>query len=72
MLVNCFKMCADYLYKPCKMNEDEVNKLMPWMIYKNMQQSDWEAIYAYLRTAKPVNDKVVNYKKKSNAVAKNS
>jgi len=69
--VQRFKMYADSSYKPRKMGADEVNTLMPWMMYKGMQQSDLEAIYTYLRTVKPVNNKVVKFEKKSEIVAKN-
>jgi mono/diheme cytochrome c family protein len=69
--VQRFKMYADSSYQPRKMGTDEVNTLMPWMMYKGMQQSDLEAIYAYLRTVKPVHNSIVKFEKKSNTVAKN-
>jgi hypothetical protein len=72
MFVQRFKMYADSSYKPHKVSPDEVNTLMPWMMYKDMQQSDLEAIYAYLRTVKPVNNKVVKFEKKNSAVAKHN
>jgi len=69
--VQRFKMYADSSYKPRKMDTDEVNTLMPWLMYRGMQQSDLEAIYAYLRTVKPVHNKVVKFEKQRDAVAKN-
>lgn len=70
MFVRRFKMYADSSYKPRKVGADEVNTMMPWMMYKGMQQSDLEAIYAYLRTVKPVHNSVVKFQNKNNAIAK--
>ena len=72
LFVQRFKMYADSSYKPRKMNPDEVNTFMPWMMYKDMQQSDLEAIYAYLQTVKPVHNSVVKFEKKNSVVAKNN
>ncbi len=71
MFVQRFKMYADSSYKPRQMGADEVNTMMPWMMYKGMQQSDLEAIYAYLRTVKPVHNSIVKFEKKSEAIARN-
>jgi mono/diheme cytochrome c family protein len=38
----------------------ENNSVMPWYDYSGMTDTDLKAIYAYLRTVKPVNNRVTN------------
>lgn len=66
--VRRFKMYEDSAYRPAKMQKDEVNTPMPWMMYRGMKQSDLEAIYTYLQTVKPVKNKVNKFEKKPMAV----
>jgi hypothetical protein len=35
--------------------------IMPWYDYSGMKENDLKAIYAYLRTIKPANNKVVKF-----------
>jgi len=44
---------------PVKPND--FNTVMPWMMYSGMTEEDLSAIYAYLRTVKPVSNKVVKF-----------
>lgn len=44
-----------------ELKEGAINSVMPWSMYAGMKKSDLEAIYAYLRTLRPVNNKVVVY-----------
>jgi mono/diheme cytochrome c family protein len=37
-----------------------ISPVMPWVFYKNMTDEDLKAIFAYLRTVKPVNHQVDN------------
>jgi len=38
----------------------ELNQIMPWSAFRNMSDEDLKAIYAYLRTLKPVKHRVDN------------
>jgi hypothetical protein len=39
------------------------NSIMPWSMYGKLKEDDLKAIYAYLRTVKPVTNKVEKYPK---------
>lgn len=39
-----------------------LNPLMPWSVYRNMTDEDLKAIFAYLRTLKPVQNEIDNTK----------
>jgi len=57
--MNKFTVCREekgYNYDPGKMNT-----VMPVVDYSGMKDSDLKAIYAYLRTVKPVSNAVVKY-----------
>jgi hypothetical protein len=34
---------------------------MPWTMFAKLKTSDLEAIYEYLRTIKPINNKVIKF-----------
>jgi hypothetical protein len=36
---------------------------MPWYLYAGMKANDLAAIYAYLRTVKPINNQVIAFQK---------
>jgi hypothetical protein len=38
----------------------EINQIMPWGDYRNLTDEDLKAIFAYLRTLKPVKHRVDN------------
>jgi len=40
---------------------EDFQTIMPWTMYGSMKQSDLEAIYAYLRTVKPIKNQVVKF-----------
>jgi hypothetical protein len=40
-----------------------MNTIMPWAMYGKMKEDDLKAIYAYLRTVKPISNKVEKYPK---------
>lgn len=48
-----------------KVAANSFNTLMPWSDYDGMTERDLKAIYAYLRSIKPVYNPVVRYTKKS-------
>ncbi len=60
-----FKAYSDSTYTPRKIAGDEFQTIMPWTMYAGMKTSDLEAVYAYLRTLKPVNNSVVKFARKS-------
>ncbi len=59
--VNRFKALADSNYKPAVINKGEFNSMMPWMMYKDMTVDDLKAMYAYLKTVKPVKNTVKTF-----------
>ena len=56
-----FKVYADSSYQPNTINNGDFNSFMPWTMYSTMKSEDLKAIYAYLRTVKPVNNKVTKF-----------
>ena len=38
----------------------DLNDVMPWWFYRNMTDEDLKAIYAYLKTLKPVQHRIDN------------
>lgn len=44
-------------------NPGRMNTMMPWTYYGKMTDEDLKAVYAYLRTVKPVNNKVEKWPK---------
>ena len=61
MFVNRFKSYTDSTYKPADIKPGEFNTVMPWTMYGNMKTEDLKAIYAYLRTVKPVKNEVEKF-----------
>lgn len=57
-----FKRYATGTYTPFKPKEKEFNSPMPWLAFANMKESDLSAIYDYLRTVKPIKNKVEKWK----------
>ncbi|MCF0068841.1 cytochrome c [Dyadobacter sp. CY261] len=60
--VKRFKAYADSTYKPHKIGPKDMNTAMPWMMYAGMKETDLRAIFAYLQTVKPLDNKVVKFK----------
>jgi len=46
---------------------DDFQTIMPWYAYAGMSDSDLKAIYAYLKTLKPIKNKVVKFQAKLTA-----
>ncbi|MEO8710490.1 MAG: cytochrome c [Parafilimonas sp.] len=65
MFIHKFKQYTDSNYHAVKLKEGDPQTVMPWMMYSGMDSTDLKAIYAYLKTVKPVNNKVVHWKPKS-------
>ncbi len=62
VFVKRFKAFTDSIYKPAVVNKGDFNTIMPWSMYSNMKEEDLQALYAYLRTVKPVKNNVVRFK----------
>lgn len=56
-----FKMYADSSYVVPSVKPGEFNTYMPWTMYAGMSKQDLGAIYAYLRTVKPLKNKVEKF-----------
>jgi hypothetical protein len=64
--VNRFISYADSSYSPGNINKGDYNTIMPWMMYRNMKSEDMKAIYAFLKTVKPVKNVVIKFTAKEN------
>ncbi|WP_293302543.1 c-type cytochrome [Pedobacter sp. UBA4863] len=58
LFVAKFKVYADTSYRPVKLNPTELNTPMPWKMYSGMTEQDLKAIYSYLKSIKPIANKV--------------
>lgn len=63
--INKFKQYADSNYHPVKLKPGDAQTVMPWTMYAGMDSTDIKAIYAYLKTLKPVNNKITPWKPRS-------
>ncbi|MNP96694.1 Alcohol dehydrogenase cytochrome c subunit precursor [compost metagenome] len=59
--VSRFKAYADSSYVPNKIEKGTFNTVMPWMMYGKMEPEDLKAIFAYLKTIKPIKNNVVKF-----------
>jgi hypothetical protein len=56
-----FKLYADSSFTLPSVKPGEYNTYMPWSMYAGMSRRDLGAIYDYLRTVKPLKNKVVKF-----------
>lgn len=61
--VSRFSLYADSTFVPVKVKKGDVNTIMPWTMYGKMKAEDLKAIYAYLKTIKPIKNEVVKFSK---------
>jgi mono/diheme cytochrome c family protein len=61
MFVRRFTQYADSGYVNPKVSPGEFNSIMPWTMYAGMKEEDLKAIYAYLKTIKPIKNEVVKF-----------
>jgi len=59
--VKRFRMYADSSYHPHEVANGTFNTVMPWTMYGKMKEEDLRAIYAYLRTVKPIKHEVEKF-----------
>jgi mono/diheme cytochrome c family protein len=71
MFVRRFRLYGDSTLKPWIVKDGEFQSMMPWWNYGGMNKTDLEAIYVYLRTLKPVHNKVVKFTVNSAATGSN-
>lgn len=56
-----FKIYADSAYVPPAVAPGEFNSIMPWTMYAHMTREDLSAIYAYLKSVKPISNTVTKF-----------
>jgi mono/diheme cytochrome c family protein len=61
--VSRFKIFGDSTFVPLNVKKGDGNTAMPWTMYGKMKTEDLKAIYAYIRTVKPIENKVVKFSK---------
>lgn len=61
MFVARFTQYADSAYVNPKVAPGEFNSIMPWTMYSGMKEEDLKAIFAYLKTVKPIRNEVVKF-----------
>lgn len=59
--VQRFKLHADSSYAAPVVNPGDFNTIMPWTMYATMKEEDLAAIYTYLRSVKPIENKVEKF-----------
>lgn len=61
MFVDRFKSYVDKNYVSNKIEKGNFNTVMPWTMYGDMKNEDLKAIFAYLKTVKPIKNTVVKF-----------
>ena len=56
-----FKHYNDSSYLNPIIKKNTINTVMPWMMYRNMKEQDLKALFAYIKTFKPIKNVVVKY-----------
>jgi mono/diheme cytochrome c family protein len=59
--VNRFKSYTDSTYVSNKIPKGFFNTVMPWTMYGGMKEQDLKAIYAYLKTIRPIHNNVEKF-----------
>jgi len=66
LFIQKFKAYADSNYVSEKIKAGEFNSYMPWTMYAQMHRDDLAAIFHYLKSVKPISNKVTRFTPKSN------
>lgn len=61
-----FKSFTDTTQPTIKVKKGDFQTVMPWTQYGKMKETDLQAIYAYLKTVKPVKNNVIKFESKHN------
>ncbi|MFD2203634.1 c-type cytochrome [Shivajiella indica] len=64
MFVQRFKMYGEH-YVPEKVGPEDMQTIMPWVMYAGMKEADLQAIFAYLQSLPPVENYVEKFKPNS-------
>jgi mono/diheme cytochrome c family protein len=56
-----FKSYTAADYRPAAMTVNQINTPMPWVMYGGMKDQDLQAIYAYLKSLPPIQNRIVRY-----------
>jgi len=59
--VSIFKAHSDSATLNTKLNPGDFNSIMPWTMFGKMNEDDLKAIFAYLKTVKPIQNEVVKF-----------
>lgn len=59
--VQKFKHYSDSSYQNPSIKNNTLNSVMPWMMYRNMKENDLKALFAYIKTFKPIKNVVVKF-----------
>ncbi len=60
-----FKQSVDSSNNRKPVGKNDFNTVMPWLMYRGMTPKDLSSIYEYLRTVKPIKNKVQHFVRKS-------
>jgi mono/diheme cytochrome c family protein len=60
--ISRFRRYTDTSYHPGHLAPGDYNTPMPWIMYAGMKDEDLGAIYAYLRTVKPIRNSIQKFK----------
>ncbi len=63
IFIQRFKSFEGKEKQAAKLNPGDLQTPMPWYLYAGMKANDLAAIYAYLRTVKPINNRVIAFQK---------
>ncbi len=61
MFIARFKSYVDSTYTNPSVTNGEFNSVMPWTMYGQMTEEDLAAIYAYLKSVKPISNSVTRF-----------
>jgi hypothetical protein len=61
LFIQKFKMYTDSTYASDPIMPGDFNTWMPWTMYAGMDREDLAAIFAYLKTVPPINNKVAKF-----------
>lgn len=56
-----FKMFSDSAYVSPSVEKGDFNTIMPWTMYGKMKEEDLAAIYAYLQSVAPIDNKIITF-----------
>ncbi len=58
-----FKKYEDSTFINKPLDKNQVNSMMPWLVYKDMKEYDLKAIYSYLSSLKPIKNRITTFEK---------